>query len=221
MSEPTTIGIVGGTGREGRGLALRWARAGHRVLIGSRDAARGREKALELSQASGFDIAGGDNPFVAAGAEVVVLTVPYSAHADTLAAIRDAARGRIVIDLTVPLRPPRVRVVHLPEGVAAALEAQAALGDESPVVATLHHVSSAHLADPDHVVDCDVLLCADDGAARDRAAALVADLGLRPLDAGPLRNAVALEALTPVLLHLNKRYGGEGAGIRITGIPAA
>ncbi len=221
MSRRATIGIVGGTGREGRGLAVRWARAGHDVCVGSRDAARGREKASELSAEAGLVIRGGDNVVAASSAEVVVLTVPYAAHAETLVSIREAARGRLVIDLTVPLKPPRVRIVHLPEGVAAALEAQAALGAETRVVATLHHVSSAHLADPEHAVDCDVLVCADDDAARERAIDLIGDLGLRAFDAGPLRNAVALEALTPVLLHLNKRYGGEGAGIRITGIPTA
>jgi hypothetical protein len=218
------IAIIGGTGKEGRGLALRWARAGHRVAIGSRDAARARERALELSQAGGVVIEGGDNAAVVRDAEVVLLSVPYAAHADTLRALAGALEGRVLIDITVPLRPPKVTRVELPEGRSAALEAQALLGPATPVVAALHHVSSSHLSDPDHAIDCDVLVCSDDDPARELVIGLIGDLGLRDqglrgLDAGPLCNAVALEALTPVLLHLNRKYRGGGAGIRFTGLP--
>jgi NADPH-dependent F420 reductase len=109
--------------------------------------------------------------------------------------------------------------VQLPPGQAAALEAQEILGAGTPVVAALHHVSSTHLADPEHAVDCDVLVCGDDARAKETVLALVADLGVRALDAGPLRNAVALESFTPILLQLAKRYKGAGLGIRITGLP--
>jgi NADPH-dependent F420 reductase len=207
------IGIVGGTGREGRSLALRWAAAGHEVVVGSRDRARAEEKAREL----GSGIQGGSNEEAASAGEVCVLTVPYAAHAETLRPLGDALAGRILIDITVPLRPPKVTVVSLPPGGAAALEAQALLGPGVRVVAGLHHVSSAHLADPGHAVDCDVLVCGDDEAARATAIGLVGDLGLRGLDAGPLQNAIALEALTPVLLHLNRRYK-TNTGVRITGL---
>ncbi len=199
------IGIIGGTGREGRGLALRWARAGHEVVIGSRDAARAAEKALELGEA-------------ARAGEVAVLTVPYTAHAETLRGVTEALAGRILVDLTVPLQPPKVTQVHLPPGSSAAMEAQALLGPAVRVVAALHHVSSAHLADPGHTIDCDVLVCGDDEAARAVVVGLVADLGLRGLDAGALRNAVALESLTPVLLYLNRKYK-TNTGLRITGLP--
>ena len=213
------IGIVGGTGREGRGLALRWAAKGHAIVVGSRDAARAQEKARELSaELTGGvgSITGGSNE-EAAGGEVVLLTVPYAAHADTLRGLRGALAGRIVIDITVPLVPPKVTQVNLPAGTSAALEAQALLDPTTRVVATLHHVSSAHLGEPGHAIDCDVLVCSDDQEARTVAIGLIEDLGLRGLDAGVLKNAVALESLTPVLLHLNRKYK-TNTGIRITGL---
>jgi len=118
----------------------------------------------------------------------------------------------------VPLVPPRVQQVHLPEGQAAALVAQTILGPGTPVAAALHHVSSAHLGDPAHALDCDVLVCSDDPRAMDLTLALVRELGARAFDAGPLRNAIALESLTPVLLHLGKRYKAAGVGVRFTGL---
>ena len=211
------IAIVGGTGREGRGLAMRWARAGHHVFIGSRDAERARARARELSIA-GRIVAGGDNAWAVAQAEVVLVSVPYAAHAPTFRELRAALQGRIVIDITVPLAPPKVSQVHLPVGQAAALEAQEILGPGARVVATLHHVSSTQLGDADALLDADTLVVSDDEAARKLTIGLVEELGLRGLDAGPLRNAIALEALTPVLLHLTKKYNGQGAGIRVVGL---
>jgi NADPH-dependent F420 reductase len=212
------IAVLGGTGKEGRGLALRWAKAGHSVVIGSRDAERARSKAKELSELSGKDLSGSDNVSAASGAEVVLLSVPYSGHAALLSELRSALEGRIVIDITVPLQPPRVREVHLPAGQAAALEAQAILGTGARVVAALHHVSSVHLGDVDHALEGDVPVCSDDEAARAVVMGLVGDLGMRAIDAGSLRNAIALESLTPVLLHINKKYKVEGAGIRFVGV---
>ncbi|MBX3181585.1 MAG: NADPH-dependent F420 reductase [Polyangiaceae bacterium] len=210
------IAIVGGTGKEGRGIALRWARAGHQVTLGSRDAARAQEKAAELSSA-GTAIAGDDNRAACEAAEVVLITVPYAGHEAVLRELKDALAGKVVIDITVPLAPPKVRQVHLPPGTSAAQEAQAIL-TESQVVATLHHVSSTHLAEPDHPIDCDVLAVSDHPEALTVALDLLTDLGVQAFDAGPLRNAVALESLTPVLLHLNKCYPGSGAGIRVSGL---
>ena len=155
------------------------------------------------------------------GARIVVLTVPYDAHGDTLRAIAQAVAGKVVIDVTVPLKPPKVSRVQLPPGQAAALEAQALLGASTPVVATLHHVSATHLADPSHPIECDVLVAADDAPAKATAIGLVRDLGLRGLDAGPLANAIALESLTPVLIHLNRVYKSQGAGIVFTDLPGA
>ncbi len=216
------IGIVGGTGREGRGLAARWAAAGHRVLIGSRDAARALERARELSEPSaGLLITGGENAAIAMESEVVVLTVPYGAHGETLRALRVALEGKILVDLTVPLKPPSIHTVHVPPGESCALEAQTILGASCKVIATLHHVSSTDLADVDTPLARDVLVCGDDVPAKDTVMALVRELGARALDAGPLRNAIALEALTPVLLHLNKKYSSKHAGLSITGLSLA
>ena len=219
MSAGKRIGVIGGTGKLGHGLALRWAHAGHVVAIGSRDAERARERAGEMSRTAGVAITGGDNREVADACEVAVLCVPYATHAETLSGLQSVLAGKILIDVTVPLVPPRVREVHLPQGRAAALEAQAMLGAQTRVAATLHHVSYTHIADPDHEIDSDVLVCADDPEACEVALALVGDLGLRGLDAGPLCNALALEALTPVLLHLGRRYKGKSCGLRITGLP--
>jgi NADPH-dependent F420 reductase len=211
------IAVLGGTGKEGRGLALRWARAGHTVLLGSRDAERAREHAAHLTSLRCGAIEGGENAWAVERSEVVLVSVPYAAHAPLLTALRSALQGRVVVDITVPLRPPQVNEVHLPPGHAAALEAQSILGPGARVVATLHHVSSSHLGDPDRAIDCDVLVCSDHDDARALVMRLVGDLGMRGLDAGPLRNAVALEALTPVLLHLNKRYGSK-TGVRFAGV---
>ncbi len=211
------IGIVGGTGKEGRGLAARWVSAGHSVTLGSRELARAEDAARTLS-ISGGAVRGGTN-VDACAAEVIVLSVPYSAHAETVRSLKHALAGKVLVDITVPLRPPQVRRVHLPAGRSAALESQRILGAATTVVAALHHVGSIHLADLSHSIDCDVLVCSDDEAARGTVIELVKDLGMRGLDAGPLDNAVALESLTPVLLHLNKKYGGSGAGVRFTGLP--
>lgn len=213
------IGIVGGTGREGRGLAVRWAKAGHGVFIGSRDAQRGRDKAAEFSEEFGITLQGGDNDSACKHGDLIVVTVPYSAHRPTFESIRSRVGNKVIIDITVPLQPPKIRSVNLPEGQSAALEARALLGDDARLVAALHHISSEHLSDPSYVFDCDVLVCGDDKDARAEVIGIVADLGLRGVDAGALRNSIALESLTPVLLHINRRYKSVGSGIRVTGIP--
>lgn len=213
------IGIVGGTGKQGTGLARRWVRAGHTIAIGSRDAARARAHVAEIGPDAAASVEAGDNVWAAAGADVVLLSVPYSAHAETLRTIAAASAGKVLIDMTVPLLPPKVSRVHLPAGQAAALEAQAIVGAATPVAAALHHVSATHLADPTHRIECDVLVAADDARAKSTALQLVRDLGLRGLDAGPLVNAIALESLTPVLIHLNRTYKSQGAGVVFTNLP--
>jgi NADPH-dependent F420 reductase len=227
------IGIVGGTGKQGTGLALRWARAGHSVAIGSRDAARARAHVAglttdEAARGAGAGLAealgrleGGDNAWAAAQGEVVVLTVPYEAHAETVRAIAAQVAHKVVIDVTVPLKPPKVSRVQLPAGQAAALESQALLGPTASVVAALHHVSATHLADLARPLECDVLVAADDARAKATALALMADLGTRGLDAGALVNAIALESLTPVIIHMNRTYKSDGAGLIFTNLPGA
>jgi 8-hydroxy-5-deazaflavin:NADPH oxidoreductase len=214
------IGIVGGTGKQGSALATRWAHAGHAVAIGSRDGAKARALVTELGAGKG-SIEGGDNEWAARVSELVVLSVPYAAHADTVKSIRDAAAGKVVVDMTVPLKPPKVSRVQLPAGQSAALEAQALLGEGTHVVAALHHVSATHLADAAHAIACDVLVAGDDVPAKATVISLVRDLGLRGLDAGVLANAIALESLTPVLIHLNRTYGSTGAGVVFTDLPQA
>jgi NADPH-dependent F420 reductase len=213
------IGIVGGTGREGRGLAVRWAKAGHDVFIGSRQTDKGVAKAAEFANEFGVSLQGADNVAACEHGEIIVVTVPYSAHRATFESIKDVVGDKVVIDITVPLQPPKVRSVNLPDGQAAALEARGYLADGARLVAALHHISSEHLSDPEHSFDCDVLVCGDDREARASVIDVVGDLGLRGVDAGVLKNAVALESLTPVLLHINRRYKSVGSGIRITGIP--
>jgi NADPH-dependent F420 reductase len=213
------IAVVGGTGKEGRGMAARWARAGHELFIGSRDETRASARAAELqAELSGnVSIQGGANDWAVRASELVVLSVPYTAHESTLQSLKSVLDGRVLIDITVPLQPPKVTAVHVPAGKSAALEAQAILGSAGRVVAALHHVSAVHLRDLDHVIDCDVLACSDDAAALEQAMTLIRDLGVRAFNAGPLCNSVALEALTPVLLHINRSQKGLSVGIRITG----
>jgi NADPH-dependent F420 reductase len=199
-------------------LAIRWGRAGHSVSIGSRDASKASAKGAELVAAGHGAFTGGDNVEAARAGEVVVLTVPYAAHEETLRSVQPVLSGKILVDVTVPLVPPRVNRVQLPKGGAAALEAQQILGPEVQVVAALHHVSHVHLSDPNAAVQCDVLVAADDEQARRKVIGLVRDLGLRGLDAGPLVNSIALESLTPVLIQLNKRYKSSGAGIVFTNL---
>lgn len=218
-----TIAVLGGTGKEGSGLVTRWAQQGYDVIIGSRSEQKAIDRAAELSASlppgsiTG-KLRGMANLNAARAAEHAILTVPYSAHRPTLSGLADALRGKILVDVTVPLQPPRVRSVHLPPGQAAALEAQALLGEEVRVVAAFQNVSSEELGEAGHEVDCDVLVCADDREARAWAIELAAAAGMRGIDAGVLRNAIAVESLTPVLLHINRRYRVRGAGIRITGI---
>jgi NADPH-dependent F420 reductase len=215
-----TLAVLGGTGKEGEGLVLRWADSGYRVLIGSRDAAKAEAKAQALNDVLGEDVIRGlSNVEAAAAADVVVLTVPYAGHAAVLEAIQEVVQGKIVVDVTVPLLPPNIRAVYIPDGLAASLEAQDFLGEYVRVVAAFQNVGAAHLKDLKHPVNCDVLVCGDDADAKANVQQLIEAIdGLRSIDAGPLANAVAVEALTPVLLYINKRYKISGAGIRITGL---
>ena len=208
-----TIAVLGGTGAEGSGLAMRWAQAGYRVLIGSRSA----EKAAEFAAEIGAE--GMGNAEAAAGCDIAVLTVPYSAQRPTLSDLKDALQGKILVDVTVPLVPPKVMRVQLPEEGSAAQIAQTVLGDSVRVVSAFQNVSAGHLKDPDHVIDCDVLITGDDPTAREEVVRLAKAAGLVAIEAGPLDNAVAAEALTSLLIWINRKYKSPGAGIRITALP--
>lgn len=222
MSQKKTIAIIGGTGALGYGLTLRWARAGFPVIIGSRDAAKAIDAAGKANDLLGCDIVrGADNVAAAASAEIVVLTVPFSHHAPTLADLHGAVQGKIVIDVTVPLRPPQVRTVQLPEGGSIAKVTQATFGDGVRVVSAFQNVAAAHLKDLDHAIDCDVLVCGNDADAREQVIALAEAAGMTGWHAGRIDNSAIAEALTSGLIFINGKYNIDGAGIRITGKPRA
>jgi NADPH-dependent F420 reductase len=214
-----TIAVIGGTGDLGRGLARRFARAGFDVIVGSRRAARAAEAASALQSGSGGAVRGLDNVDAAEAGDLVVVAVPFANQAATLREIAPAVAGKIVVDATVPLVPPRVARVQLPaSGSAAAIAAQA-LDGAARLVTAFHNVSAQKLRG-DGPVPCDILVFGDDVEARDAVIGVIARIGLRGLHGGPLANAVAAEAMTSVLISINRRYGdAEGAGIRITGIP--
>lgn len=216
-----TIAVLGGAGKEGSGLALRWAHVGYPVVIGSRAPERAVEAAREINQTLGRDAArGADNLIAAREAEIVVLAVPYSAQRSTVESVRDALSGKVLIDVTVPLVPPKVSRVQLPEGGSAVEAVQKLLGPEVRVVSAFQNISAHHLKKLDHEIDCDVLVCADDKATGDQVVAMAREIGLGAWNAGVLANSVVSEALTSVLIALNQRYKAPGSGIRITGIPA-
>ncbi len=197
---------------------MRWAHAGHTVVIGSRDPEKAQRAADELNLAlGGATIRGATNSEAAAGADVVVLTVPYAAHKDTLLSVKDALAGKVIIDVTVPINPTDFLRVMVPAGGSASKEAQALLDNGARVVSAFQNISATHLRKLDAAVDCDVLVCGDDDAAKQIAMRLVADTGMKAWDAGPLDNAVVVEGLTTVLLGINRRHKVKGAGIRITG----
>jgi 8-hydroxy-5-deazaflavin:NADPH oxidoreductase len=212
----SVIGIIGGTGKLGGALAGRWARAGHQVLVGSRSAENAAEYAKALSARIGHPVEGGSNLDVARRAEIVASAVPFAAQPERLGEIRDAVQGKIVIETAVPLMPPRVMRVQLPPEGSAAQRAQAILGPEARVVSAFHNVAADKLAE-DGPVACDVLVFSDDKAARALVAGLVADAGLRAVEGGALANSAAAEAMTSVLIFINKTYAVPGAGIAITG----
>lgn len=215
-----SIGIIGGTGKEGKGLAYRWLKAGYSILIGSRSPEKAQNAALDLQAFIGPDarVVGVENRIAAQKADLVVLTVPYSAHADTLTLLRDVLQGKTLVDVTVPLVPPNVSRVQMPPEGSAAQAAQAILGSGVRVVSAFQNISYEHLL-KDEEVNCDVLVCGSDRATRSVVLKLVKDAGLVGWDAGPIQNSVVVEGLTSILIGINKQFGVHSAGIRITGIP--
>jgi NADPH-dependent F420 reductase len=216
---PTTIAVLGGAGKEGSGLALRWANAGHKVIIGSRSAERAAEAAQEINETIGREGASGAANLAAAeAAQIVVLAVPFSAQRALAEEVRGALAGKILIDVTVPLVPPKVSRVQLPDGGSAVEAIQKLLGPDVRVVSAFQNISAHHLKHLDAEVDCDVLVCSDDKEAGDLVVGLAKQIGLGAWNAGVLANSVVSEALTSVLIALNMRYKVPGSGIRITGI---
>jgi hypothetical protein len=223
-SSSDCLSVLGGTGPLGRGLVLRLAAAGRRVVIGSRDAERARAVASDINRMlqespRAAAVTGASNAAAALAGDPVLLSVPYAAQAATLTSVGRELAGKVLVVCSVPLSPPHVVVAMRPPAGSAAAEAQAQLGSATRVVAAFQNVAAAKLLDLEASVDCDVLVCGDDDAAKSEALRLAADAGLRSVDAGPLANAAVVDGLTAILIGINRRYGARSAGIRITGVP--
>jgi 8-hydroxy-5-deazaflavin:NADPH oxidoreductase len=215
MNAKPTIAILGGTGDLGSGLAKCWLAAGYKVILGSRSA----DKAKGIAAAMTGAVAGDDNVGAAKAADVVVVAVPFSSHNATLLEVKDVVQGKIVVDAAVPLVPPKVSVVQLPPGGSAAKIAQDLLGPDVRVVSAFHNVGATKLHQGGRV-DCDVLVFSDDKEAREIVIGLANEVATAGIDGGLLANSAAAEALTSVLIGINRRYKVPGAGIRITGLSA-
>lgn len=212
------IAILGGTGKEGAGLATRWAIAGHSIIIGSRDPTRAHDKAVELrDKAHKIPIVGHTNAEAAALGEVVVIALPASGLGTTLPEVRDACRGKVVISTVVPLTFGGPRLFTPPPEGSAAEQVQALL-PEARVVAAFHHIAAHELSSSDHPIDCDLLMCGADATAKNVVTELARAMSLRSLDVGPLTNAGPVEGITAVLSTVNRRYKVKNSGIKITGL---
>jgi 8-hydroxy-5-deazaflavin:NADPH oxidoreductase len=221
---PRAIAVLGGTGPEGFGLALRWARSGETVIVGSRNAERAREAATRIQAAVGKDakVSGEENNSACATADLLVLTIPFEGHAALLKQIKPAIRpGSIVVDATVPLAASvggrATRTLGVWQGSAAQQAAE--LVPQGVSVVAAFHNTSADILNGDAPVDCDVVVCSDDAAAAQTVRTLAAKIpGVRAIDGGKLENARILEQITALLIGLNIRHKGH-SGIRITGLP--
>jgi NADPH-dependent F420 reductase len=217
VTNKPVISILGGTGAQGGALALRWADAGYPVVIGSRNAQKAAKVCEEIvGQVENANISHDDNAEAAAKGEIVVLCVPYASQRDTVESVRPALEAKILIDATVPLVPPKVARVQLPEGGSAVAAIQAMLGDSVKVVSAFQNVAAHVLSDLSSTVECDVLVCGNDVEARETVIKLAGDIGMRAIHAGPIANSAAAEALTSILISINSRYKVSGAGVRIT-----
>ena len=218
MKTPPSIAVLGGTGKEGKGLAYRWAKAGYKVVIGSRTNEKAKTAASDLNKMLGKELVEGlENVGAAEKADILVLTVPYNAHKTTLKSVKEAAQGKIFVDVTVPLVPPKVTKVQMPKAGSAAQEAQEILGENVSVVAAFQNISHEHLFD-NQPIDCDVLVTGKGKAARLEVLKLVEAAGMKGWDAGVIENAAVVEGMTSLLIYINKQNKVKSAGIRITGV---
>jgi len=212
MASSQTIAVIGGTGKLGAAIARRLAKAGRKVIIGSRVAESGDKVANEL----GFGLTGLANADAAQAGDIVIVAVPFAAQEATLAEIAPHVAGKIVVDTTVPLVPPKVMRVQLPPEGSAAQRAQKLLGETVTMVSAFHSVAAHKLATDENIA-CDVLVFGDDKNARAQVVELVTQTGLRGIHGGALANSAAAEAMTSILIFINKTYSVDGAGIQITG----
>ena len=213
------IAILGGTGNEGFGLGFRWATAGHEIIIGSRLTEKGANAAVRMLElVPDGNIKGTNNLEATEAAELVVLSVPYEAQAATLEVVKPALDGKLLVTVVAPTGEKKSRVRLLPSGLSAAEEAQQQIGEVTRVIAAFQNIGAHHLLDPDHSMDCDVLVCGDKGDDKKIAIGLCDDAGMRGVNAGALQNARAVEGMTSVLVAINIIHKVRSAGIRITGI---
>jgi NADPH-dependent F420 reductase len=219
MSENSlpTLSIIGGTGDLGSGLARGWSKAGYPIILGSRASEKAEQAAAAL-QAEGFNnISGTTNVAAAEKGEIIIVAVPFSNYEASLAEIKDAVRNKVVVTAVVPLVPPKVFIVQLPQAGSAALMAQAALDSSTKVVGAFHNVGAQKLHTGGKA-DCDVLVFGDDAEARAEIIKLADAVSNRGVDGGALANSAAAEALTSVLIAINRKYKVKGAGLSISGL---
>jgi len=215
------IAILGGTGPQGQGLALRFALAGIDIALGSRDATRAQEIAEELNlkipEATGKITGFNNSDAVIEAEEMVILAVPFSAHNATLEAISAELAGKILVDIVVPLKEGDPKAVDMPVEGSATEAAQALLGKEIQVVGALHNVSAITLNSLDQKINCDILVCGDDLEAKNKVIDLIQTLNVQAYNVGPAVNARCVEAITPMLIRLNisKKVPFSHAGIKI------
>ncbi|MDC0004710.1 NADPH-dependent F420 reductase [Porticoccaceae bacterium] len=202
-----TIAIIGGTGPQGQGLALRFARAGTAVLLGSRDPQRSAQIAKtlrsQLNQSAANIDGVGNSEAVKKAAELVILAVPYSAHKQTLLDLKPYLKGKILVDIVVPLAQGNPKALDMPEEGSATEAAQALLGESIPVVGALHNISAHQLNHLDASLNCDILVCGNDLAAKQKVMVLIETLGVNTYNAGLAESARCIEAITPILIRLN------------------
>src|SRR5216117_2279123 len=214
------IAILGGTGKEGAGLASRWARVGHSIIIGSRDAERAKTKAAELrEQTHKLPIMGEANAEASRLGTVIVIALPAQGLAATLPEVREACRAKVVISAVVPLTFGGPRLFTPPPAGSSAEEVQALL-PEAKVVAAFHHIAAHELAEAEHAIECDLLMCGADPGAKAVVSELARSMDVRAIDVGPLSNAGPVEGITALLATINRRYKLKNSGIKITGLPS-
>ncbi|MBI5034265.1 MAG: NADPH-dependent F420 reductase [Chloroflexi bacterium] len=220
QSHNRTIALIGGTGKEGNALAFRFAKAGVRVLIGSRDAIKALNAATEMNaRIDTSSVEGYSNRDAATKADIVLLSVPFDGMKPILEDLRDAVQGKIVINIASSLDPERKSRAKIPAAGSTTAEVQQFFGDSAKVVAAFQNISPEKLESVEEKIDCDVLVCGGDKASREIVIDLIRKIGIDAFDAGVLANAVAVEALTAVLIAVNLKYKIKGAGIRLVGVP--
>lgn len=224
MAVKEVIAIIGGTGKEGKGLAYRWSLAGYQVIIGSRNEEKAQNAVLELnellSKVEGYSstLKGSANKEAVESCSIAVLTVPYEFHESILQELKPSLQGKYLLDVTVPLVPPKVSTVQIPPHGSAAMQAQTIVGEGVKVISAFQNISFELLLS-ENKIECDVLVCGVDQESREIGLRLVEDAGLKGWDAGPLENSIVQEGLTSVLIRINKKFGVHTAGIQITGAP--